>query len=699
MNQVIRAESLPGSIGRANQAQERSSYVGYKLVAKKLTFALSYLVSFHTRVQVKSKIGRVYECLLEVRRRLVGVGPEFTQFIDVSAALGHLELGPESIEWDAFPLLGDSRDLSRLGQLMSQFGHSKAPDALTSGLSDPLYVHYTVEQAKAIITRHEMGRVGMTEGAARIKAFLREGSSHSEPAVPVDPASAATRIASVFRMYRARKAFNAERLRELTFLGLLPPTEPPAELTRLNEILEERSAEAFRIEAEWRKSKVAATEKVRSQIESEMNRGFLQATRAEVWKFRALNGTFPTTIEEMLGKTTGSAVPPVGAVPALSALEELQSVASKFDLDWKQDLVSVDERTAIQLSIKTELLRKLNAELHGMKLVSGLVSDRSEPAGPPTGESPDEQDTIDLIKEGVINSVVPAVLKEWVGDIFSAHRENPSVSQLKTVVCEACILPLLSASLIKAKGNSLLLYGPRACGKSLIARIITTESRAVFFDLSGKTLSQDSLDKVARVAVELQPCVVYLDAIDTLFAAPPKKGGKPSKELSPIEKLTVLMDKLKPHRIVFIATTASPVDPLVEHRNLFATKLYVPTLNVADRRAFLKSELVKRQVPTAVLDRSVVFLDTLTAVTENIATLNLARMIDFVVTPRRVELLGKRPFDAREFVDALSRLKCVTPEESQQWCKFDREMHGIVAVDAKSPPKAEKPGLKPSKTK
>merc|ERR1719223_2596117 len=108
----------------------------------------------------------------------------------------------------------------------------------------------------------------------------------------------------------------------------------------------------------------------------------------------------------------------------------------------------------------------------------------------------------------------------------------PSAQMVRSLIVEHCVLPL-AATDIRQKApesltaRSLLLYGPKGSGKSMLARAIATETGATFFDLSpaviegkstqGKTGSAMLVYKTFCCAQDMAPSVIYIDQIEQVF--------------------------------------------------------------------------------------------------------------------------------------------------------------------------------------
>ena len=102
-------------------------------------------------------------------------------------------------------------------------------------------------------------------------------------------------------------------------------------------------------------------------------------------------------------------------------------------------------------------------------------------------------------------------------------------SELKMSIVE----PILNPARFKQIGLSapagVLLYGPPGCGKTLVARAVSNESKANFISIKGPELlnkyvgeSEKAVRQLFKRAKARAPCVIFFDELDSLV---PKRGS------------------------------------------------------------------------------------------------------------------------------------------------------------------------------
>lgn len=137
-----------------------------------------------------------------------------------------------------------------------------------------------------------------------------------------------------------------------------------------------------------------------------------------------------------------------------------------------------------------------------------------------------------------------------------------------------------------------LLYGPPGCGKTLVARAVSNESKANFISIKGPELlnkyvgeSEKAVRSLFKRAKSSAPCVIFFDELDSLV---PKRGSSGDNNSSErvVNQLLTEMDGLEDRKGVFvIAATNRPdiIDPAMLRPGRLDKLLYVPLPTQGDR--------------------------------------------------------------------------------------------------------------------
>lgn len=148
-----------------------------------------------------------------------------------------------------------------------------------------------------------------------------------------------------------------------------------------------------------------------------------------------------------------------------------------------------------------------------------------------------------------------------------------------------------------------LLYGPPGCGKTLVAKAVSNESKANFISIKGPELlnkyvgeSEKAVRQLFKRARASAPCVIFFDELDSLC---PKRGSENnSSSERVVNQLLTEMDGLDERRDVFvIAATNRPdiIDPAMLRPGRLDKLLYVPLPTSEDRLQILQT--VTRTLP------------------------------------------------------------------------------------------------------
>jgi len=307
----------------------------------------------------------------------------------------------------------------------------------------------------------------------------------------------------------------------------------------------------------------------------------------------------------------------------------------------------------------------------------------------------------ELVEQGMLIKIKPEYMKNIHGEFhylgaFQRVQETycppPSMQMAKSLVIEHCLLPLASTA-IRQKApyaaRSLLLYGPKGSGKSMMARAIATEVGATFFDISPSVIegkyTQPKIGaplliyKTFIAAQDSAPSIIYMDNIEMIFqAAKKKKGGdadapvRIKKDLvAAIKQIKTGKESVDQDRILFIGCTNKPFADNMDTKELlnsFDEKVWISFPDYASRTLLWKKCIELHEVK---VDTSKVNLSSLAHVSEGYSSGSIRQTVDRVLTTRRLQSLKTRPLAIQEFLGPLSRTSYLYPEEWKQFREFD----------------------------
>jgi hypothetical protein len=366
--------------------------------------------------------------------------------------------------------------------------------------------------------------------------------------------------------------------------------------------------------------------------------------------------------------------------------DESMFYGQKYDTELvKQSLFPVVE-TEIRKIVDEQLrkeLEKLKLTIEGAK--KDGKKDKSRPGSErkrkskkdPTGDRTIESMFADLVNYGVLKKSPSRKLSEYMSEYsFEPHalsqvppksprkdrpkspskkdkneetqplREIPSMSEVRNVVVESCILPVGSEFVHRNLPNlvkSVLLYGLPGTGKTMLSEAVINESGSLYFDLSPANLmaSLPSLPSssseiglmmhmIFKVAKAMAPAVVYIDEMELLYGRKKKKKNKKGKSPSPFEKPEIKLPKpltknvkkflvketklLKPgERVIIIGNSRDPTIGGKTFLPFFNKVFYVPLPHYGARYKLWKHKIMEKGGEKAVEDLD---LTTLARITE-----------------------------------------------------------------------------------
>ncbi|EGW34303.1 uncharacterized protein SPAPADRAFT_59726, partial [Spathaspora passalidarum NRRL Y-27907] len=115
-------------------------------------------------------------------------------------------------------------------------------------------------------------------------------------------------------------------------------------------------------------------------------------------------------------------------------------------------------------------------------------------------------------------------------DISVSFNDVGGLQDIIDEVREAVILPLTEPELFATHSSliqspkGVLFYGPPGCGKTMLAKAIAKESGAFFISIRMSTImdkwygeSNKIVDAIFSLANKLQPCIIFIDEIDSFL--------------------------------------------------------------------------------------------------------------------------------------------------------------------------------------
>ena len=152
--------------------------------------------------------------------------------------------------------------------------------------------------------------------------------------------------------------------------------------------------------------------------------------------------------------------------------------------------------------------------------------------------------------------------------------------------------------------KGILLLGVQGCGKSLIAKAISSayslpmlkmDVGRVFGSLVGQ--SEENMRRAIRIAESLAPCILWIDELEKGFAGMGGGGVSDSGTTARVFStfLTWMQEKIKPVFIVATANDVSSLPPELLRKGRFDEIFFVDLPDLQERKDIFKIHLSKRK--------------------------------------------------------------------------------------------------------
>ncbi len=156
--------------------------------------------------------------------------------------------------------------------------------------------------------------------------------------------------------------------------------------------------------------------------------------------------------------------------------------------------------------------------------------------------------------------------------------------------------PELFARLGVEPHSGILLYGPPGCGKTLLAKVIASESEANMFPINGPEImnkyygeTEAKLRDIFKEAKDNSPSVIFIDEIDAI--APKREEAYGDVEKRVVAQLLALMDGLNDRgNVIVLGATNRPdsVDPALRRPGRFDREFEISVPNEEGRLEILE---------------------------------------------------------------------------------------------------------------
>ena len=281
-----------------------------------------------------------------------------------------------------------------------------------------------------------------------------------------------------------------------------------------------------------------------------------------------------------------------------------------------------------------------------------------------------------------MHEVVPTAMREFYVERSKIYWENVGgLDEAKTILEENLISAMnepekfLKMGIKPPKGA--LLYGPPGCGKTILARALSTESGGNMILVRGPEIlskwvgeSEKAIREIFRKAKSSSPCVIIFDELDSL--AKLKSGEESGVGETILSQLLTEMEEGSSSRVVVIGITNRP--DLIYNSMLRAGRLdlriFVPPPDEKGRLSII--EILTENMPIS----SDVNLKEIALATQNYSGADLAALCREAAVEAMQLNLTK--ITSKNFASGLKRIKPSISKDVETW--YDKIQEGISNV-------------------
>ncbi|KAI5749423.1 hypothetical protein M8J76_007252 [Diaphorina citri] len=189
-------------------------------------------------------------------------------------------------------------------------------------------------------------------------------------------------------------------------------------------------------------------------------------------------------------------------------------------------------------------------------------------------------------------------------EINGSWKNIAGLENIKKELNQSVIFPMKNRNLLKESGllkppKGILLYGPPGCGKTMIAKATAKEANVSFINLDISTLTDKLYGESPKLATaifslaeKIQPCIIFIDEIDSLLRSRSSSDHEATAQLKSI--FLSKWDGLTTDKnidIIIMGATNRPddIDPAIARR--MPKKYHIKLPEKEQRVSILKLQL------------------------------------------------------------------------------------------------------------
>lgn len=278
---------------------------------------------------------------------------------------------------------------------------------------------------------------------------------------------------------------------------------------------------------------------------------------------------------------------------SLNDFVKIRKVTSKFaktvSLTPVNDSVTVDKEFTDFVKNRLKGLPIVHGDEISVMILGNSMDFKITKTNPKGVVKMDRTTSLNISTETSVDRKVRVTYEE-VGGL---RREIKSMREIVELPLKH---PELFARLGVEPHSGILLYGPPGCGKTLLAKVIASESEANMFPINGPEImnkyygeTEAKLRDIFKEAKDNSPSIIFIDEIDAI--APKREEAYGDVEKRVVAQLLALMDGLNDRgNVIVLGATNRPdsVDPALRRPGRFDREFEISVPNEDGRLEILE---------------------------------------------------------------------------------------------------------------